>query len=100
MVRKIAESLVMGLLIFAVGLFIITYYMNSFELQESQKENAVLNTMYLQRVCQIKKLVKRDKSYTAELTGLKKELGDSKDKLDSVTKELASLKTTLGNLSK
>ena len=100
MVKKVLASLLMGALVFMVGFFIIIYYMNSFELQQSQKEISVLNTLNLQKTCAVKKLIKRSAAGRNELNSVKNELESAKKALDGVNKELISLKDTLGKLSK
>lgn len=100
MAGRIAATLLLGLLIFTVGFFVIIYYMTAFDLQQCQREIAVLNTLNLQKTCEVKKLLKRASAKQSELSGIKAELESAKKSLDGTTKELASLKETLGKLSK
>jgi septal ring factor EnvC (AmiA/AmiB activator) len=100
MAGKVLGWLLTGLLVCAVGFFVVVYYMNSVELQQAQKEMAVLSALNQRQAGEMKKVLEGTSAIQNELDSVKGELESTKKELDSAAKELSSLKATLGKLSK
>ncbi|MBN1526578.1 MAG: hypothetical protein JW919_03220 [Candidatus Omnitrophica bacterium] len=98
--KKLADSVLMGLLIFMVGLFVIAYYVNTEALRQTQKEVSLLNSLDQQKNIAIKKLFKKMDMTRRDLYNTRKDLDLTKKDLGGVTDELKGLKGKLGDLSK